>query len=99
MAWTLIHAGWMHALLAALNAHDWTMRYVTHFSADVFSLLNSVIYVHKAALELQREHARARSRANSDGGDIEAATDWLRIYAAHAYDHADQIRRARAGSA
>ena len=73
MAWTLIHAGWMHALLAALNAHDWTMRYVTHFSADVFSLLNSVIYVHKAALELQREHARARSRANSDGGDIEAA--------------------------
>ncbi|KAL3954818.1 hypothetical protein ACCO45_010381 [Purpureocillium lilacinum] len=73
MAWTLIHAGWMHALLAALNAHDWTMRYVTHFSADVFSLLNSVIYVHKAALELQREHARARSRANSEGGDIEAA--------------------------
>ncbi|KAJ6443937.1 Boron transporter 1 [Purpureocillium lavendulum] len=61
MAWTLIHAGWMHVLLAALNAHDWTMRYVTHFSADIFSLLNSVIYVHKAVLELQREHARARS--------------------------------------
>ncbi|UNI24124.1 hypothetical protein JDV02_009899 [Purpureocillium takamizusanense] len=81
MAWTLIHAGWMHVLLAALNAHDWTMRYVTHFSADIFSLLNSVIYVHKAALELQREHARARSRAatssslgpDNGGEGIEAA--------------------------
>ncbi|RDA94702.1 hypothetical protein CP533_6712 [Ophiocordyceps camponoti-saundersi (nom. inval.)] len=57
MAWTLIHAGWMHLLLAALNAHDWTMRYVTNFTADIFSLLNSVIYFHKAALELKRTHA------------------------------------------
>ncbi|KND89768.1 putative transporter [Tolypocladium ophioglossoides CBS 100239] len=59
MAWSLIHAGWMHVLLAVFNAHDWTMQYVTHFSADVFSLLNSVIYFHKAALELQRTHDRA----------------------------------------
>ncbi|POR39282.1 Uncharacterized protein TPAR_00511 [Tolypocladium paradoxum] len=59
MAWSLIHAGWMHVLLAVFNAHDWTMKYVTHFSADVFSLLNSVIYFHKAALELQRTHDRA----------------------------------------
>ncbi|PHH85570.1 hypothetical protein CDD83_237 [Cordyceps sp. RAO-2017] len=57
MAWTLIHAGWMHLLLAVFNAHDWTMQYVTHFSADIFSLLNSVIYFQKAALELQRTHA------------------------------------------
>ncbi|KAM4065143.1 HCO3- transporter family protein [Hirsutella rhossiliensis] len=57
MAWALIHAGWMHIALAVFNAHDWTMQYVTHFSADIFSLLNSVIYFHKAALELQRTHA------------------------------------------
>lgn len=25
MAWSLIHAGWMHILLAVINAHDWTM--------------------------------------------------------------------------
>jgi hypothetical protein len=56
MAWSLIHAGWMHYLLAIFNAHDWTMQYVTHFSADIFSLLNSVIYFHKAALELKRTH-------------------------------------------
>lgn len=58
MAWTLIHAGWMHYLLAIFNAHDWTMKYVTHFSGDIFSLLNSVIYFHKAAMELKRTHAR-----------------------------------------
>lgn len=58
MAWTLIHAGWMHYLLAIFNAHDWTMKYVTHFSADIFSLLNSIIYFHKAAMELKRTHER-----------------------------------------
>lgn len=57
MAWSLIHAGWMHYLLAIFNAHDWTMQYVTNFSADIFSLLNSVIYFHKAVQELQRNHA------------------------------------------
>ncbi|KAL8883850.1 MAG: hypothetical protein Q9215_007976 [Flavoplaca cf. flavocitrina] len=56
MAWSLIHAGWMHLLLALINAHDWTMRYVTTFSTEVFSLLNSIIYFHKAIQELQRAH-------------------------------------------
>ncbi|KAL8894856.1 MAG: hypothetical protein Q9207_008389, partial [Kuettlingeria erythrocarpa] len=56
MAWSLIHAGWMHLILALLNAHDWTMRYVTKFSTEVFSLLNSIIYFHKAVQELQRAH-------------------------------------------
>lgn len=57
MAWSLIHAGWMHYLLAIFNAHDYTMQYVTDFSADIFSLLNSVIYFHKAVRELQRTQA------------------------------------------
>lgn len=56
MAWSLIHAGWMHCMLAIMNAHDWTMRYVTTFSTEVFSLLNSIIYFHKAIQELQRAH-------------------------------------------
>lgn len=46
----------MHLILALLNAHDWTMRYVTTFSTEVFSLLNSIIYFHKAVQELQRAH-------------------------------------------
>jgi hypothetical protein len=56
MAWSLIHAGWLHYVLAVINAHDWTMRYVTTFSTEIFSLLNSVIYFHKAIQELQRAH-------------------------------------------
>ncbi|KAI9665138.1 MAG: hypothetical protein M1831_002148 [Alyxoria varia] len=58
MAWSLIHAAWMHLALAFLNAHTWTMRYVTTFSTEIFSLLNSVIYIHKAVQELQRAHER-----------------------------------------
>ena len=46
----------MHYVLAIINAHDWTMRYVTTFSTEIFSLLNSVIYFHKAVQELQRSH-------------------------------------------
>ena len=57
MAWSLIHAAWMHYLLAIFNAHDWTMRYVTTFSTEIFSLLNSIIYFHKAVQELQRAHS------------------------------------------
>ena len=57
MAWALLHCAWMLWLLAVFNAHDWTMRYVTTFSTEVFSLLNSVIYFHKAVQELQRAHA------------------------------------------
>ena len=56
MAWSLIHAGWLHCLLAIFNAHDWTMCYVTTFSTEIFSLLNSIIYFHKAVQELQRAH-------------------------------------------
>ncbi|KAF2015421.1 hypothetical protein BU24DRAFT_390729 [Aaosphaeria arxii CBS 175.79] len=54
MTWSLIHAAWLHYLLAIFNAHDWTMRYVTTFSTEIFSLLNSIIYFHKAVQELQR---------------------------------------------
>ena len=46
----------MHYLLAIVNAHDWTMCYVTTFSTEIFSLLNSIIYFHKAIQELQRAH-------------------------------------------
>lgn len=57
MGWSLIHAGWMHVLLAIFNAHEWTMLYVTEFSCEIFSLLNSIIYFHKAVQELERAHA------------------------------------------
>lgn len=34
------------------------MRYVTTFSTEIFSLLNSIIYFHKAVQELQRTHEK-----------------------------------------
>ena len=46
----------MQYILAIINAHDWTMRFVTTFSTEIFSLLNSIIYFHKAVQELQRAH-------------------------------------------
>jgi hypothetical protein len=56
MAWSCIHAAWMHWILAIFNAHDWTMGFVTTFSTEIFSLLNSIIYFHKAIQELERAH-------------------------------------------
>lgn len=38
----------------------------------------------------------ARAGTHSESGSYSVG-DWLRIYAAHCHDHADQIRRARAG--
>ncbi len=40
----------------------------------------------------------ARAGTHVESGSY-SVNDWLRIYAAHCHDHADQIRRARAGSA
>lgn len=57
MAWSLIHSAWLHYILAIMNAHDWTMRYVTTFATEIFSLLNSIIYFHKAIQELERAHS------------------------------------------
>ncbi|KAK6359902.1 hypothetical protein TWF696_001029 [Orbilia brochopaga] len=56
MAWTCLHSTWILGLLAIFNAHDYTMNYVTTFSTEIFALLNSVIYFHKAVQELQRNH-------------------------------------------
>lgn len=39
----------------------------------------------------------SRSGTHTESGPY-SVTDWLRIYAAHAHDHADQIRRARASA-
>jgi DinB superfamily len=46
-------------------------------------------------LERMTESEWARTGTHSESGAY-TATRWLEIYAAHAHDHADQIRRARA---
>ena len=47
-------------------------------------------------LELVPDDQWSRSGTHSESGPY-GMEDWLRIYAAHAHDHADQIRRARRG--
>lgn len=43
------------------------------------------------------EEEWGRAGTHSESGAY-SVTDWLEIYAAHAHDHADQIRRARAAA-
>jgi DinB family protein len=50
-----------------------------------------------ALLEVLTEEEWARAGTHSESGSYSVA-DWLRIYAAHCHDHADQVRRARQGS-
>jgi hypothetical protein len=47
-----------------------------------------------ALLEVLNEEEWAREGTHSESGRY-SVTDWLRIYAAHCHDHADQVRRAR----
>ncbi|SMQ48587.1 unnamed protein product [Zymoseptoria tritici ST99CH_3D7] len=56
MAWSLIHACWILWLLAIFNAHEWTMFYVSDFTCEIFSFLNTIIYFSKALQELRRGH-------------------------------------------
>lgn len=48
-----------------------------------------------AILERMTEDDWRRQGTHSESGAY-AVTDWMALYAAHAHDHADQIRRARA---
>lgn len=48
-----------------------------------------------AILERMTEDEWSRQGTHSESGAY-AVTDWMNLYAAHAHDHADQIRRARA---
>lgn len=49
-----------------------------------------------ALLDRMGEADWARDGTHTESGRY-TVLDWLRIYAAHAHDHADQIRRARKG--
>lgn len=46
-------------------------------------------------LEVLSDHEWDRAGTHSESGRY-GIEDWLRIYAAHCHDHADQVRRARA---
>lgn len=76
---------------------EWARR--LHYDRPVDGSLAVLAAVRASSLELldRLEDADwARSGAHSNSGPY-SVEDWVRIYAGHAHEHADQIRAARGG--
>jgi hypothetical protein len=72
-----------------------------HYDRPIEPSLDVLRAVRTASLQLLESLTPGewqRSGAHSDSGAY-TVDDWLRIYAGHSHDHADQIRRARRGEA
>jgi hypothetical protein len=72
-----------------------------HYDRPIEPSLAVLRSVREASLQLLGSLTPAeweRSGRHSDSGAY-SVDDWLRIYANHSHDHADQIRRARRGEA
>ncbi len=82
-------------LIAGYDEEEFARR--LHYDRPIAASLEVFRAVRRASAELlerlsDAEWARAGTHSESGRYDVE---EWLRIYAAHAYDHAEQIRRAR----
>ncbi|MEY2566344.1 MAG: hypothetical protein QOE35_873 [Actinomycetota bacterium] len=77
----------------------WAQR--LHYDAPIEPPLAVFTAVRAASTQLLRSvDAAAFSRAGThDEHGVYSVTTWLEIYADHAHDHADQIRKARRGAA
>lgn len=72
-----------------------------HYDRPIEPSIEVLRTVRSASLQLLESLTPAewqRSGTHSDSGPY-SLDDWLRIYANHSHDHADQIRRARRGEA
>jgi len=88
----------------AIQGYDeagWATR-LRYSSRPIDASLAVFVAVREASSELLKSLADeidwTRAGVHSDSGPY-TAEDWLRIYANHAHEHADQIRRAREGRA
>jgi hypothetical protein len=81
-------------LIAGYDEPEWARR--LHYDRPIASSLAVLIAVRSPSLEQLGEADWSRAGTHSDSGPYGVET-WLRIYAGHAHDHADQIRAARAG--
>ena len=82
-------------LIAGYDEAEFARR--LHYDRPIATSLEVFRAVRRASAELlerltDAEWASAGTHSESGRYDVE---EWLRIYAAHAHDHADQIRRAR----
>jgi hypothetical protein len=73
---------------------------VLHYSErPIDAALDAISAARRTTAEILAHMTEAdwqRAGTHSDSGPY-TAEDWLQIYAAHAHDHGNQIRRARAG--
>jgi hypothetical protein len=74
---------------------EWTAREVVHHLADSETMSTIRLAGNVELLERLDESDWSRQGTHTESGPYSVET-WLSIYAAHAHDHADQIRRARA---
>ena len=72
---------------------------VLHYDRPIeasLQVLRAVRQANAELLDVLEPHEWERAGVHSDSGRYSVET-WLEIYATHAHDHADQIRRAREG--
>ena len=82
-------------LMAGYDEPKWARR--LHYDRPIGTSLAVLAAVRSASLELLERLTAdewSRTGTHSDSGSY-GVEDWLRIYAAHSHDHADQIRAAR----
>ena len=82
-------------LIAGYDEPEWARR--LHYDRPIGTSLAVLAAVRSASLELLERLTAdewSRTGTHSDSGSY-GVEDWLRIYAAHSHDHADQIRAAR----
>jgi hypothetical protein len=84
-------------LIAGYDEPEWARR--LHYDRPIAASIAVLGAVRTASLQLLEtltEDEWARTGSHSDSGSY-GVSRWLEIYAGHSHDHADQIRRARAG--
>ena len=84
-------------LIAGYDEPEWARR--LHYDRPIASSVAVLAAVRAASLELLERLTDAeweRTGTHSESGTY-GVGQWLRIYAAHSHEHADQIRAARAG--
>jgi len=85
------------AVIQGYDEPEWARR--LHYDRPIASSLAVLAAVRAASLELLVRLSEAdweRTGTHSESGPY-GVEDWLRIYAAHPHEHADQIRAARRG--
>ena len=83
--------------IAAYDEPEWARR--LHYDRPIASSIAVLRAVRRASLELLEALSESEWQRRGTRGEsgVYGVAEWLAIYAAHAHDHAEQIRAARAG--